>query len=118
VARPTGSHRPQAPSLRPAETSASEQLPAATVRRTVNRSFAQLRGCYAAGLQNETAAASNTIVHFVVQPDGHVDYVRFSGADQPPESVLGCIERVFYGLSFPRPGSSPLSVTYPLRLSP
>ena len=118
LARPTGSHRPQAPSLRPADTSASDQLPAATVRRTVNRSFAQLRGCYQAGVHDESALAGNTIVHFVVQPDGHVDYVRFSGADQLPEGALECIERVFYGLSFPRPGASPVSVTYPLRLSP
>ncbi len=118
VARATGSHRPDPSRIRHVEGLVSEQIPAALIRRTVNRNFAKLRACYEQGRANDAALAGSVRVSFAVLRDGQVDYVSTSGSELPSEDVLECIERAFYGFRFPSPGSSPANITYPFQLSP
>jgi hypothetical protein len=117
VGRFTGSHRPQQPQLRHGERVVTDRLPSSVVRRTVNAHLVQLRQCYEQGLADNPTLTGGTIVRFAVQSTGLVDQVDTLGATLPSQ-VRGCIERVFRGLSFPRPESGPAHVEYPIDFTP
>ncbi|MEO8183137.1 MAG: AgmX/PglI C-terminal domain-containing protein [Deltaproteobacteria bacterium] len=87
------------------------------VRRTVNAQLMKLRQCYEQGLAHDPTLTGSALVRFAVQSDGHVDQVDTAGSALP-SPVRGCIERVFLGLSFPHPGSSPAHVEYPIDFRP
>jgi hypothetical protein len=111
----TGVQRPAAPRLR-AETETA-RVAASEIRRTVNGSSAQLRACYAPGGPDTAIRVGTALLRFVVKPGGHVGDVDVSGSSAAAAHVRACVARVFNGLSFPDPGASALTVTYPLELA-
>ena len=110
---PTGVHRPDA--LRPRSEQETAQVVTSEIRRTVNRSSTQLRACYDAGDRDSALRVGTALVRVVVKPGGLVGDVGVSGSAAP--AVRDCIQRVFYGLSFPDPGASAVTITYPLELA-
>ncbi|MEY4546652.1 MAG: hypothetical protein RL685_2847 [Pseudomonadota bacterium] len=110
---PSGSFRPSAPELRPAEALAASP---ASVRRTINAQFPRIRACYEEGLRSNPALPGKAVVSFVLQPEGHADQVSAQSSSLP-SSVVSCIEGVFRDISFPHP-PEPLPVKYPVQLAP
>jgi hypothetical protein len=55
---------------------------------------------------------------FVIGRDGAVTSATDAGSDLPDPSVVSCVVRAFYGLSFPQPEGGIVTVKYPITFSP
>ena len=57
-------------------------------------------------------------MHSFIGRDGAVSNVGNGGSDLPDAGVVSCVQRAFYGLSFPQPASGIVTVTYPIVFTP
>src|SRR5262249_13366844 len=76
------------------------------------------RLCYENGLRNNPNLQGRVAVRFVIGHDGAVSNVANGGSDMPDSGVVSCVVRAYYGLSFPDPERSPVTVTVPVLFSP
>ncbi len=96
----------------------SGRLPPEVVSRVVRRSFQAFKACYECGLRNNPNVQGRVTIRFVIGADGAVSHVGNGGTDLPDLGVLRCIWPAFEGMSFPRPESGTVTVTYPIFLAP
>jgi hypothetical protein len=94
------------------------RLPAEVVRRIIRQNFGRFRLCYENGLRANRELAGRVNIRFVIGRDGAVSSVENGGSDLPDPSVISCVARAFYGLSFPQPEGGVVRVTYPIVFSP
>jgi hypothetical protein len=111
-------HRVASPTVRVGTTSASGRLPPEIIQRVVRQNFGRFRLCYEDGLRRNPNLQGRVAVRFVIGRDGAVSNVGQGGSDLPDGAVVACVQRAFYGLSFPPPESGIVTVTYPISFNP
>lgn len=116
--RLSGTHRPVAPKIRLGTTTINGRLPPEIIQRIVRQNFGRFRACYEGALRNNPNLQGRVSVRFIIGRDGSVANVGNGGSDLPDPSVVSCVIRSFYGLSFPEPKDGIVSVTYPIVFSP
>lgn len=112
------SHRAKAPRLRMGKTTVSGRLPPEVIRRIVRQNFGRFRLCYEKGLSRNPNLEGRVSVRFVIGSNGAVSNASNGGSDLPDSSVVQCVVKQFYGISFPKPEGGIVRVTYPIMLSP
>jgi hypothetical protein len=113
-----GTHKVGVPSVRIGVSSVSGHLPPEVIQRIVRQNFGRFRLCYENGLRGNPVLAGRVAVRFVIGRDGAVSNVGNGGSDLPDGGVVSCVQRAFYGLSFPQPDSGIVTVTYPIVFTP
>ena len=113
-----GTHRAVVPTVRFGTTSVNGRLPPEVIQRTVRQNFGRFRSCYEGSLRTNPNLQGRVSVKFVIGRDGSVSNVGNGGSDLPDPSVVQCVIRSFYGLSFPEPKDGIVTVTYPIVFSP
>lgn len=113
-----GSHRTKSPQVRMGATQVSGRLPPEVIRRIVRQNYGRFRLCYEQGLGRNPNLEGRVTVRFVIGRDGAVSNVSNGGSDLPDSSVVGCVVKAFYGLSFPKPEGGIVTVQYPIMLQP
>ncbi len=113
-----GSHKTKAPRVRMGATTVSGRLPKEVIQRIVRQNFGRFRLCYEKGLGANPNLEGRVSVRFVINRDGSVSNVSNGGSSIPDSSVVNCVVRAFYGLSFPKPEGGIVTVVYPIMFSP
>lgn len=114
-----GTHVAKAPGIvRVGVANVSGRLPSEIIQRTVRQNFGRFKFCYEAGLRNNPSLQGRVSVRFIIGRDGAVSSSQNGGSDLPDASVVSCVTRAFFGLSFPQPENGIVTVTYPIVFSP
>jgi hypothetical protein len=113
-----GSHQTKAPKVRMGQTQVSGRLPPEVIQRIVRQNYGRFRMCYEQGLAKNPNLEGRVTVRFVIGRDGSVSNVSNGGSDIPDSSVVQCVIRNYYGLSFPQPEGGIVTVVYPIMFSP
>lgn len=113
-----GSHKTSAPRVRMGATTVSGRLPKEVIQRIVRQNFGRFRLCYEKGLGANPNLEGRVSVRFVINRDGSVSNVSNGGSSIPDATVVNCVVRAFYGLSFPKPEGGIVTVVYPIMFSP
>ncbi len=111
------SHRAAPPRVRMGTTNVSGRLPPEVIQRIVRSNFGRFRVCYQAALKNNPNLQGRVSVRFVISRSGTVNSVSGSG-DIPDQSVVACVTRAFYSLTFPQPEGGIVTVSYPIVFTP
>jgi hypothetical protein len=114
----SGEHQTRVPTFRSGEIKLSGRLPGEVIQRIVRQNHGRFRECYVEGLRKNPTLEGHVSVRFVIGREGAVSSVSNGGSDLPDASVVQCVVRAFYGLSFPPPEGGIVTVTYPLMLQP
>jgi hypothetical protein len=99
-------------------TTVNGRLPEEVIARIVRQNYGRFNLCYQNGLRNNPHLQGRVSVRFVIGRDGSVSNVGNAGSDLPDESVVNCVTRAYYGLSFPQPEGGIVTVVYPIMFSP
>ena len=114
-----GGHTPKGPSMHPiGDTIAGGHIPPEVIQRIVRANFGRFRNCYENGLRTNPSLAGRIATKFVIDRTGAVGAVSDGGSDMPDRGVIACVNRSFYGLSFPQPEGGVVTVTYPIQFTP
>lgn len=92
------------------------QLPPHLIQRIVRQTFGRFRLCYERSLRTRPGLEAHITATFIIGRDGGVTRVSAASKDAPP-AMVACVESAFYGLSFPKPETGVVTVTYPLGFS-
>ena len=113
-------HKSTGPNVRPMPPVAggTGHLPPELIQRTVRQNFGRFRACYEGGLRSNPELAGRVAVRFVIGRDGAVSSVGNGGSDLADASVVSCVTRAFYGLSFTPPEAGIVTVVYPILFTP
>lgn len=104
--------------LRTAPPQVSGRIPAESIQRRVRQNFGRLRLCYEKGLMQNPNLQGRVAVRFLISSDGAVAMAQNGGSSLPSSEVTNCVVQSFYGISFPKPDTGSVSVTYPIMFSP
>jgi hypothetical protein len=118
LGRTTRGHRTSVPRLREGVSQISGRLPPDTIQRVIRQNHPRFRGCYEKGLMTNPSLAGRVGVRFVIGRDGRVTNVADGGSDLPDPSVVSCVSRAFYDISFPKPEGGIVTVVYPISFQP
>lgn len=113
-----GTHKTRAPQVRMGTTQVNGRLPPEVIQRIVRQNYGRFRLCYENGLRTNPNLQGRVAVRFVIGRDGAVSNVSNGGSDLPDASVIQCVIRAYYGLSFPQPEGGIVTVVYPIMFSP
>jgi hypothetical protein len=113
-----GTHAPKPPTVRVGVAQVSGHLPPEVIQRIVRQNFGRFRLCYENGLRGSPNLQGRVAVRFVIGRDGAVSNVANGGSDLPDSGVVSCVQRAFYGLSFPPPENGIVTVAYPIVFAP
>lgn len=113
-----GTHKTRAPQIRVGTTQVNGRLPPEVIQRIVRQNYGRFRLCYENGLRTNPNLQGRVAVRFVIGRDGAVSNVSNGGSDLPDASVIQCVIRAYYGLSFPQPEGGIVTVVYPIMFSP
>ncbi len=116
--RLSGGHKVSVPQVRMGQTQVNGRLPPEVIQRIVRQNFGRFRLCYENGLRNNPNLTGRVSVRFVIGRDGAVSNVGNGGSDMPDQSVVQCVIRQYYGLSFPPPDGGIVTVVYPISFAP
>jgi hypothetical protein len=113
-----GSHVARAPALRVGSTSVSGRVPPEVIQRIVRQNFGRFRACYEDALRVHPAVQGRVAIRFVIDRSGAVPTASDGGSDVGDPALVACVARAFERLSFPQPDGAPVTVVYPIVLSP
>ena len=113
-----GTHKTRSPKVGIGTTQVSGRLPREVIRRIVRQNYGRMRFCYQQGLASNPNLAGRVSVRFVIGRNGAVSNAASSGSDLADSSVVSCVVRSFYGLSFPEPKDGIVRVVYPMSFNP
>ncbi len=111
-------HPTRIPTLTEGEVRVQGATEPEVVRRIIRQNFGRFRLCYDNGLRSHPLLAGRVSVKVVIDRSGAVTGVQDDGSDLPDKEVVACIVRGFHNLSFPRPTSGIVTVSYSFLLSP
>jgi hypothetical protein len=94
------------------------RLPSEVIQRIVRQNYGRFRFCYEGGLRKNPSLEGRVAVRFVIGRDGAVSNVTNGDSDLPDASVVSCVIRTYYDLSFPKPEDGIVTVVYPIAFSP
>ena len=108
-----------APWMRSGTPTVGGQLSTDEVVREVRSGFGRFRGCYEAGLKKNPKLEGRIAVTFTITESGSVAAPMTDPSTTLPDpSVVACAVSAFRALSFPRPASGVVRVTYPVLFAP
>lgn len=110
--RLSGSHA-SLPKVSSADPSIAGSYPREIIRRIIRAHINRFRYCYEKGLVKDPTLAGRVTMSFVISSDGSVIDVKATSTLSDNE-VQTCIVAAFRKLSFPKPDSGVVKVTYPL----
>lgn len=110
-------YKPKVPQVRIGTTTVTGKLPAEVIQRIVRQNYGRFRSCYEIGLRSNPSLQGRVAVRFVIGRDGSVSNVSNGGSDLPDQTVVQCVVRAYYGLSFPQPENGIVTVIYPIMFS-
>ena len=113
-----GAHATKAPVIRAGAVQVNGRLPSEVIQRIVRQNFGRFRLCYENGLRTNPNLQGSVAVQFVIDRTGAVSSSKDEGSTLPDRGVINCVVRGIGDLSFPRPESSIVSVTYPIVFAP
>ena len=116
--RLAGGHSASVPQVRMGQAKVDGHLPPEVIARIVRQNFGRFRLCYENGLRNNPNLAGRVSVRFVIGRDGAVSNAANGGSDMADSSVVQCVIRQYYGLSFPTPEAGIVTVVFPVQFSP
>ncbi len=103
-------------------TATTGRVPPEAIQRVVRANQGRFRLCYERGLVANPSLGGTVGVAFLIGRGGDVVAAKESApngeATLPDASVRACIVSTFQTLTFPDPGLAPVSVVYPMQLSP
>jgi hypothetical protein len=111
-------HQSKVPRVRPGQSTVNGRLPPEVIQRIVRQNYGRFRMCYEQGLKGNPNLEGRVSVRFVIGSDGAVSHVSNGGSDLPSSSVVACVVRAYYGLSFPQPEGGIVTVVYPIMFAP
>jgi hypothetical protein len=112
-------HATKAPSVRsPGITDVKGRLPAEIIQRIVRQNYGRFRSCYESGLRTNPNLSGRVATRFVIGRDGAVSNVANGDSDLPDSSVVQCVARSYYALTFPAPDNGIVTVVYPIMFTP
>lgn len=112
-------HATGAPRLREAgKTEVNGRIAAEVIQRIVRQNFGRFRSCYESGLRNNPSLAGRVVTRFAIDRSGAVTQAFDGGSDLADKSVVSCVNRAFYGLSFPEHEGGIVTIVYPLMFTP
>jgi len=111
-------HQPKVPSARFGTLTLNGHLPPEVVQRIVRQNYGRFRLCYENGLRTNPSLQGRVAARFVIGRDGAVSSVTNGDSDLPNASVVQCVLRAYYDLTFPAPQGGIVSVVYPIVFSP
>lgn len=115
--RLTGEHRVKVPIARYGQTTINGRIPPEVVQRIVRQNSGAQKFCYQNGLRNNPNLQGRVTVRFIISRDGSVSSANNGGSDLPDQTVVQCVIRSFYGMSFPAPENGIVSIIYPIIFS-
>jgi hypothetical protein len=111
------SYPPREPALpEPPPPPPAHGLPPPVIQATVRSGFPRLRGCYEDALRKKPDLTIKVTTRFTIRADGSVADVKVT-SDVPEDALTACVAQRFATLSFPRPASGVVTVTYPIQFS-
>ena len=113
-----GAHKSSPPQVRMGAISVTGRLPPEVIQRIVRQNFGRFRVCYENGLRNNPNLQGRVSTRFEIRKDGDVGSVSNGGSDMPDSTVVRCVARSFYGISFPQPEGGAVTVVAPIMFSP
>jgi tetratricopeptide (TPR) repeat protein len=113
-----GSHRGSPPQVRMGASQVHGSLPPEVIRRIVRQNYGRFRLCYEQGLQLNPNLRGRIVVRFAIDRNGAAVGPANAGSDLASAAVVACVVNAFRGLSFPKPDSGIVTVTYPMHFSP
>ncbi|HKQ68723.1 MAG TPA: AgmX/PglI C-terminal domain-containing protein [Polyangiaceae bacterium] len=112
-------HTTKGPILRTAgDLELNGRIPAEVIQRVVRSNFGRFRNCYENGLRDNPSLSGRVVTRFAVDQRGAVSMAADGGSSLPSASVVQCVVRSFYSLSFPEHQGGVVTVVYPLSLQP
>jgi hypothetical protein len=114
--RPT--HATRAPVMRSGTITIGGRLPAEVIQRIVRQNFGRFRLCYENALRSNPNLQGRVEIRFVIGRDGAVTSASNGSSDLPNASVVQCVSKAYYSLSFPPPENGIVTVVYPIMFSP
>jgi hypothetical protein len=109
-----GQYKNKPEQVRMEATQVSGRLSSAVITDIVQRQTGRFRLCFENGLRNNPTLSGRVSVRFVIGHDGAVSQVSNGGSDMPDSSVVSCVVRSFYGISFPQPEGGIVTITMPV----
>ena len=95
----------------------SGRLPPEAVQRVVRDNFGRMRGCYEEGLKRDPGLEGRIAVKFVIDREGAVAMASTDERSLADPTVASCVQRAFYGMTFPKPEGGIVTVVYPIVFS-
>ena len=111
-------HAVRTPSMRPGTTVVGGHVPPEVIQRVVRDNFGRFRNCYEAGLRENPSLEGRVVTRFAIDRQGVVTVAQDGGSSLPNASVVACVVRSFYSLTFPEHEGGIVTVVYPLALRP
>jgi hypothetical protein len=93
-------------------------MPPEVIQRIVHDNFGRFRSCYEAGLRANPSLEGRVVTRFAIDRQGVVTMAQDGGSSLPNASVVACVVRSFYSLTFPEHDGGIVTVVYPLALLP
>jgi hypothetical protein len=115
--RLSGGPKASSPSVRMGATTVSGGLAPEVVQRVVRRQFSRIRYCYEKGLTNNPTLAGKITTSFTISATGATEGIA-TNSDLNDKEVVSCVSQTFASLSFPKPESGVVKVTFPISFSP
>ncbi len=112
-----GSSKRTTPKIKAGATDVQGRLPPEVIQRIVRQNFGRFRLCYENALRTKPKLQGTVRVSFTIDPAGNVSAAS-GGGDLPDAATVSCVSRAFYNLSFPKPETGVVKVTYPIRFMP
>ena len=113
-----GTHAARAPKVGMGKTQVSGRLPKEVIQRIVRQNFGRFRLCYENGLTANPQLTGRVSVRFAISSNGTVSTASHGDSSLPDASVVRCVVRAFYGLTFPKPEGGIVTVVYPISFAP
>ncbi|MBK6519117.1 MAG: AgmX/PglI C-terminal domain-containing protein [Polyangiaceae bacterium] len=96
---------------------ATGKLPPEAIQRVVRANFGLMRKCYDDALATQPNLKGRVTASFVIARDGTVGSSHVTG-EISDETMLSCLNAVFWKLVFPVPDGGVVKVTYPISFTP
>jgi hypothetical protein len=106
------------PSVRETPVTVTGSLPPEVVRRVIRARTPQIRYCYEKALKVDPKEAGKMTVSFTIDTKGDVSGAKIASSTLGDATLESCIVGVFSKIVFPVPSAGPVTVSYPIVLSP
>jgi TonB family protein len=84
-----------------------------TIASGVNGRLVKIKACYETELASNPALAGQVVIHWTIDPSGHVPGADVESNSTGNAALAECMRGVISGWSFPPPDGGPVEVSFP-----